>query len=124
MIHVSVPMMIAAELFTRLKRNRRKLHQTLTGKELEKVMNEADSFRFHLHCGKAANHPQLKAGDVGRVEDPVLGKIKSWNPIKMHSTPGSVEHSAPTLGQHNEEILSKLGYSEETIRNMAENGVI
>ncbi|HQA50956.1 MAG TPA: CoA transferase [Syntrophomonadaceae bacterium] len=101
--------------------------KTLTGKELEKVMNEAGiPFGFINNVAEAAEHPQLQEREMLlEVEDPVLGKIRIPGiPIKMHSTPGSVEHSAPTLGQHNEEILSKLGYSEETIRNLSENGVI
>lgn len=101
--------------------------QTLTCKELEKVMNEAGiPFGFIYTVAEAANHPQLKEREMlVEVEDPVLGKIKIPGvPIKMHATPGSVEHPAPTLGQHNQEILSKIGYSEEMIRNFLQNGII
>jgi crotonobetainyl-CoA:carnitine CoA-transferase CaiB-like acyl-CoA transferase len=55
------------------------------------------------------------------VDDPVLGRIKIQGvPIKLHSTPGSVEHSAPTLGQHTEEILASLGKTKDEIEALKE----
>ena len=46
-------------------------------------------------------------------------------PWKFEKTPGSIRHAAPTLGEHNSEILqSILGLSEPDIQAMEEAGVI
>lgn len=45
-------------------------------------------------------------------------------PFKMSDTPGQVRMGAPDLGQHNNEILTSLGYSKEEIINLRESGAI
>ncbi|MEH7524241.1 CoA transferase [Bacillus sp. JJ1503] len=47
---------------------------------------------------------------VEEVEHSVAGKIKALGiPVKLSKTPGEIKNSAPTLGEHNEEILKELG---------------
>ncbi len=59
------------------------------------------------------------------VDDPVAGKVKLVGPpIKMSSQPTPIARPAPRLGEHNEEILRELGYSEEQYRDMAAGGVL
>ena len=59
------------------------------------------------------------------IEHPVSGKVKiNGNPIKLSETKASIRMPAPVLGQHNEEILGKLGYSQEEIEGFRENKVI
>lgn len=56
---------------------------------------------------------------------PTLGSIKQTGlPLKFSATPGSLERHPPLLGEHNDEILAGLGYSEGEIRQMAEGAVI
>ncbi|MCX8172060.1 MAG: CoA transferase [Archaeoglobaceae archaeon] len=43
--------------------------------------------------------------------------------VKLSESPGSVK-TAPELGQHNKEILSFLGYTEEEIKELEKRGVI
>jgi crotonobetainyl-CoA:carnitine CoA-transferase CaiB-like acyl-CoA transferase len=45
-------------------------------------------------------------------------------PIKLSDTPGIVENPPATFGQHNREVLAKLGYKENEIANLAKDGVI
>ena len=46
-------------------------------------------------------------------------------PVKFSETPGHITSAAPTLGQHNEEVLSGLlGYSKEQIQKLREERVI
>ena len=56
---------------------------------------------------------------------PTLGSIKQTGlPLKFSATPGSLDRHPPLLGEHNDEILAGLGYSEGEIRQMAEGAVI
>lgn len=43
---------------------------------------------------------------------------------KLMSTPGSVRHPAPTLGQHTEEVLSELGMSAERQQVLKARGTV
>jgi len=59
------------------------------------------------------------------VEQPFFGKVKVFGcPIKMASVKcGNFEHS-PLLGEHNEEILKWLGYSENEVHKLYEEEVL
>jgi len=53
-----------------------------------------------------------------------VGKIKEVGyPWKFHKTPAKAG-IAPELGEHNNEILKKLGYSAADIKQFKEEGVI
>ena len=43
---------------------------------------------------------------------------------KLSATPGETRWLGPTLGQHNSEILGRLGYSEEQQQSLKQSGVI
>ena len=44
---------------------------------------------------------------------------------KLSRTPASVEHAAPTLGQHTQHVLQEiLGYTPERIAELASQGVL
>ncbi|WP_142247922.1 CoA transferase [Alkalihalobacterium alkalinitrilicum] len=45
-------------------------------------------------------------------------------PIKLSDTPGEIYAKAPKLGEHNDEILKELGYSNEKIEKLGNVGVI
>jgi crotonobetainyl-CoA:carnitine CoA-transferase CaiB-like acyl-CoA transferase len=58
-------------------------------------------------------------------EHPVGGLMKTLGfPAKLSETPGQLRQPAPTLGQHNQEVLTELGYSAETIARLTEDQVI
>ena len=58
-------------------------------------------------------------------EDPVFDRVKGTGIIpKFSLTPGKVVSGSPTLGQHNDEILSELGYSSEEIARLKEEGSV
>jgi crotonobetainyl-CoA:carnitine CoA-transferase CaiB-like acyl-CoA transferase len=69
-------------------------------------------------------HPQLAANDmIVTVEDPALGTTTQIGvPINLLGTPGAVQGPQPEAGEHNDEILGELGYSEAEIRVIAGGG--
>jgi CoA:oxalate CoA-transferase len=72
------------------------------------------------------NHPQVKAREMIVHQDhPVAGRIMMPGiPVKLSKTPGSIETPAPLLGQHTEDVLKTLGYSDQDLERLKEQGVI
>ena len=70
--------------------------------------------------------PQVLARKmVVELVHPVAGMIKvPGSPLKLSDTPAEVKLPAPVLGQHNEEILNMLGYSNEQIAELRESRAI
>ena len=66
-----------------------------------------------------------ETGTVVEVDHPTRGKyLTVGNPIKMSDSPAEVRRS-PLLGEHTEEILSKvLGYSAAQIAEIKSSGAI
>ena len=59
------------------------------------------------------------------IDHPVIGKMKvNGSPIKLMDMMPRINCPAPTLGQHNEEILAELAYTAEQIGQFKERGVI
>lgn len=60
------------------------------------------------------------------VPHPTAGNMKiAGNQIKLSETPVSFERPAPLLSQHTAEILKEqLGYDEETVKQLYEEGVL
>lgn len=71
-------------------------------------------------------NPQYKAREnIVEVEHPRLGTIKVPGVVpKFSKTPGSIRHRAPDLGEHNNEVLTKLGFAEEDLVELEKEGVI
>jgi crotonobetainyl-CoA:carnitine CoA-transferase CaiB-like acyl-CoA transferase len=58
-------------------------------------------------------------------DHPTYGKIKLLNnPIKLSGSPAENRCRGPELGEHNDEILSRAGYSDDEIAKMRENKII
>jgi len=72
------------------------------------------------------NDPQLLArGMIVELEHPLVGVVRSvGNPVNLSQTPVSYRRSPPLLGEHNEEILSSLGYGREEIATLEAERVI
>lgn len=45
-------------------------------------------------------------------------------PVELSETPGEIRHRAPTLGEHTDQIMKELGYSEQSIAELREKRVI
>lgn len=95
-----------------------------------------DYFRgLGLACGpvqnaeQVFNDPQVGINGVRSMfVEVTYGKDKKFEitgpSFRMSLTPPEVRSPAPTLGEHNAEVYSALGYSEVEIAELKENGVI
>ncbi|WP_137175832.1 formyl-CoA transferase [Massilia sp. HP4] len=87
--------------------------------------------KFDIPCGpilsmkEIAEDPSLRAtGTIVEVDHPERGPyLTVGNPIKLSDSPTEVRRS-PLLGEHTDELLSGLGYSEDQIRRLREERVI
>jgi formyl-CoA transferase len=102
--------------------------KTKTVKELQKFLDEAGVPMSRIYSIKDIfEDPQYKAREnIVEVEHPRLGKVKIPGIVpKFSETPGTIREIAPDLGEHNNEILTKLlELDEETITNLKEKKVI
>lgn len=71
------------------------------------------------------SNPQVLARNmVADIPHPNVQDLRVPNsPLKLAATPPSVRRPPPLLGQHNEEILSELGYSLEDVTRLRSDGV-
>lgn len=69
---------------------------------------------------------QLNArGMLWEIDDPGIGKYKNMaNPIKMSLTPPALRCGAPLLGQDTDHILKELGYTDQQIAQLHEDGTV
>ena len=73
------------------------------------------------------DHPQVKAANLLHYTDfPGLSTPApiSAPPIRLSETPGEIRRRPPTLGEHTDEILLSVGYSESDIAKFRELRVV
>jgi crotonobetainyl-CoA:carnitine CoA-transferase CaiB-like acyl-CoA transferase len=75
---------------------------------------------------KVVADPQVLAREmVVEIEHPTAGKLSMAGlPIKLSRTPGRVASHPPLLGEHSEEILRGLAFSQERIGSLVQSGII
>jgi len=76
--------------------------------------------------GEAFRHPQMVHRQMLlHVDHPVEGRVPQLGfPIKLGGTPCEIRMPPPTLGEHNEEVLGRAGYSTDEIAAMKAGGAI
>jgi CoA:oxalate CoA-transferase len=112
-------------------------------KELTPLLEAKLEEKETLHWVDALNKRGIPSGDILTLEDalnaeqvthrdtiatvnePGIGDLKVFNmTAKFSSTPASIEAPPPRLSAHTNEILGSIGYSEEDIAALKEQGVI
>lgn len=116
----------------------RLLHLKPIFKRIEQWTMTKDKFeameilnKYDIPCGpilsmqELAVEPALRAtGTIVEVDHPVRGKyLTVGNPIKLSDSPTEVTRS-PLLGEHTDEVLAQLGYSQSEIEQMRAEKVI
>jgi crotonobetainyl-CoA:carnitine CoA-transferase CaiB-like acyl-CoA transferase len=91
------------------------------------ILRNADMISTHVNTMlEASNDPNLKENNyVTEVWYPELNKNMKVHgtPWKFSKTPANIKR-APKLGEHNLELLNKLGYSDDEIQNLTEDKII
>ena len=104
--------------------------KTFRKKTTEEWIKQLDA--HDVWCGEVkkydevAQDPQIKHnGTIKTMHHPKFGMIKVVAaPVQFSSTPVTYRIAPPDLGEHNEEILTELGYTPEQINDLKDNGVI
>ena len=83
-------------------------------------------------CGRIRNvaevctNPQLTTrGKVVERPHPTAETVKMIGlPVELSDTPGRITVAPPLLGEHTDEVLRDVGYTDDDIRAFRENGVV
>jgi len=99
---------------------------------LERTRADWQEFATHNDCclepvldiGEALDSELVRAREmVVELEQPGAGAVKQVGvAIKLSRTPGAVDDPGPALGEHTDEVLAALGYSQADIAALKESG--
>jgi crotonobetainyl-CoA:carnitine CoA-transferase CaiB-like acyl-CoA transferase len=80
-----------------------------------------------LQLNKVLEDPQVKARELLKYVD-YPGAPKpvplANTAVRLSATPGGIERRAPTLGEHTDEVLREIAFSDEEIAALREIGVV
>ncbi len=102
------------------------LEQKTTAEWLD-ILDKADALGGPIYTPEEViRDPQARANDMFvTVDHPKIGKMEMVGvPMKLSRTPGKPKCAPPMLGQHNEEILRELGYSQAQVEELRKKEVI
>jgi crotonobetainyl-CoA:carnitine CoA-transferase CaiB-like acyl-CoA transferase len=79
-----------------------------------------------LNRWELLDDPQVRENAMLEIhDDPNLGPVRQPRPAaRFEGTPATIRSMAPYLGQHNEDILTDIGYSGEEISALEQAGVL
>lgn len=101
--------------------------QTRTTAEWRRLLDEADIPNTPMNApGDILSDPHLRKTGFIRIEEhPSEGLLfVMGTPTKWSGTPTSHPLPAPGFGEHSAQFLREVGYSDDEIRSMAEEGAV
>ncbi|MBV1757651.1 MAG: CoA transferase [Dethiosulfatibacter sp.] len=111
----------------KLKPELEKTFASLSKHEIEKKLNEAGiSSSAVKSVDEAINNEQIKDRDsIKEVNDKKLGKVMFPGiAIHMSETPGSIENTAPLMGEDTVYYLKMIGYTDDEVLALKDSGII
>ncbi len=89
------------------------------------IRNDVPAGKVHTPDEVFSDPQVLHRQMVIEMEHPTLGKIKQVGVApKLSGTPGKVRSLSPLPGEHTDEILRGLGYKQEEIKNLRQEGAV
>ncbi|MGW8428344.1 hypothetical protein ACWGJQ_23235 [Peribacillus simplex] len=62
---------------------------------------------------------------IQEIHHPIVSDLKVPGfPVKLSETPANLRHHPPLQGEHTDDVLTELGYSEEQIEELKNNKVV
>jgi crotonobetainyl-CoA:carnitine CoA-transferase CaiB-like acyl-CoA transferase len=99
----------------------------MTRAELIRAMDEVGIPAGPINSvGEILEDPQIHARQmVVELTHPQYGPFRTLGiPIKLSETPGRAENAPPRFGEHNREVLRRLGFEDDVIARLGESGVL
>ena len=108
-----------------------RISQCYEEKISQEAIKELEKFRIPvgevLKASETLNEEQImKNGLFLKMEYPTMDKSFSvvGPAVELSKNPGQIKFRSPELGEHNQEILNNLGYSQEEIDELKLNRII
>jgi crotonobetainyl-CoA:carnitine CoA-transferase CaiB-like acyl-CoA transferase len=77
------------------------------------------------NIAQALEDPQIRHQEMVLTVDQPTGTMRILGfPVKLSATPGALRRPAPKLGEHNEEILARIGFSGKQAGEFKRKGAI
>ncbi len=100
---------------------------TRTRDEWFQIMKDADTCATPvLELDEIADDPHLVSRDMfPEYDHPTQGKVRQLGtPVKLSDTPAEFRSFAPLQGQHTDDILRELGYTDQQIEALRSSGAV